>query len=98
MVLQALSFLGLYKEHRLADTGEAMCQETEYNTGRLLHHIGLFHLAVPHYERVLCMARQGIKVGFDMHREAAYNLALIYTLSGSPQLARGLYETHLRVE
>lgn len=33
--------------------------------------------------------------GFRMHREAAYNLALIYSFSGSPHLARGLYERWL---
>jgi hypothetical protein len=30
-------------------------QETEYNIARAFHLIGLTHLAIPHYEKVLCM-------------------------------------------
>jgi general transcription factor 3C polypeptide 3 (transcription factor C subunit 4) len=30
-------------------------QETEYNIARSFHLIGLTHLAIPHYEKVLCM-------------------------------------------
>lgn len=31
------------------------CQESEYNMAVAFHLIGLTHLAVPHYERVLCL-------------------------------------------
>lgn len=32
-------------------------QEAEYNIGRAFHLLGLTHLAVPHYEKVLSMKR-----------------------------------------
>lgn len=31
------------------------CQESEYNLALCFHILGLTHLAVPHYERVLCL-------------------------------------------
>lgn len=31
------------------------CQASEYNLARSFHMIGLTHLAVPHYENVLCL-------------------------------------------
>lgn len=34
---------------------------------------------------------------WNMKREAAWNLSLIYTTSGSPHLAQGLYDRYLRV-
>lgn len=105
--------------------------EAEYNFGRAMHHLGLLHLAAPHYERALKLhderiarataspaaappaAKRGKKgkqaavaapppapvvdAGFDSFREAAYNLANIYALSGSPLLARRLYERYLSI-
>lgn len=40
------------------------CQETEYNMGRAFHLLGLTHLAIPHYEKALCLpskAKAGIE-------------------------------------
>lgn len=40
------------------------CQESEYNLARAFHFLGLTHLAVPHYERALCLpsaAKVGLK-------------------------------------
>lgn len=39
------------------------CQESEYNLARAFHLLGLSHLAVPHYEKALCLpskAKAGI--------------------------------------
>lgn len=39
-------------------------QESEYNVARAFHLLGLTHLAVPHYEKVLCMppkSKQAVK-------------------------------------
>ena len=61
---------------------------------------GLVHIAVPRYERVLQRAQQASSApfrGFDMIRETAFNLAMIYNQSGSPDLARQLYRTWLAV-
>ncbi|KAI9358965.1 hypothetical protein BD770DRAFT_62394 [Pilaira anomala] len=90
------------------------CQESEYNLARAFHLIGLTHLAVPHYEKALCLPSKN-KVNTqsekpisevyswpvpeieedeeeedetDLSREAAYNLHMIYILSGSMSLAQ----------
>lgn len=91
------------------------CQESEYNLARAFHLIGLTHLAVPHYEKALCLpsrnkantqSEKPISEVYswpvpeieedeeeeedetDLSREAAYNLHMIYILSGSMSLAQ----------
>ncbi|KAG2220363.1 hypothetical protein INT45_010749 [Circinella minor] len=49
-IMQGFYFLNKYRKLR------GYCQETEYNFGRAFHLLGLTHLAVPHYERVLVMS------------------------------------------
>lgn len=90
-IVQGLSILSNYAEIR----GEG--PEVDYNFGRAFQQLGLVHLAVPRYERVLSYAKEN-KIqssGFSMTREAAFNLALIYTSSGATTLARDLYRTWL---
>jgi general transcription factor 3C polypeptide 3 (transcription factor C subunit 4) len=74
-------------------------QEGAYNLARGVHQLGLPHLAVPLYEKCLETGRAG---GFrpetgsraerggdwNLNREAAHNLALIYKSSGADVLAR----------
>ncbi|KAI9254630.1 hypothetical protein BDA99DRAFT_162343 [Phascolomyces articulosus] len=48
-IIQGFYFLNKYRNLR------GRCQETEFNFGRAFHLLGLTHLAVPHYERVLVM-------------------------------------------
>ena len=107
-IVQGISTLSRYAEIRGASS------EVEYNFGRAFHQlgtlwrsleladtdrVGLLHLAVPRYQRVLELAKDNKDAGrgFDMAREAAYNLGLIYPTSGSPHLARELYRTWLVV-
>ncbi|WFD30193.1 hypothetical protein MSPP1_001210 [Malassezia sp. CBS 17886] len=92
-VVQGLSLLANYAALR----GD--CAEAEYNFGRAFHQLGLLHLAVPRYQRVLELAEKGASpgLGYAMTREAAYNLSLIYAGSGSPRLARTLYRRWLLV-
>ncbi|KAI8393461.1 uncharacterized protein BYT42DRAFT_551117 [Radiomyces spectabilis] len=55
-IMQGMMFLFEYRKLRGPN------QETEYNLGRAFHLLGLTHLAVPHYERALCLpsaAKQG---------------------------------------
>ncbi|KAI8143750.1 hypothetical protein BJV82DRAFT_83730 [Fennellomyces sp. T-0311] len=55
-IMQGFFFLSKYRRLR------GRSQETEYNYGRAFHMIGLTHLAVSHYEKVLIMpspAKQG---------------------------------------
>ncbi len=125
-------------------------QEAAYNLGRAAHHLGLLHIAVPYYERVLesapppsaaaagalcCAFVWAFRLGrvlwkgrlrpaarcapatrpraftsavppppallagpsFDLRRDAAFNLSLIYKSSGADALARQLLRQHLTV-
>ena len=90
-IVQGLALLSQYAALR------GPVSEVEYNFGRAFHQLGLVHLAVPRYRRVLELATADPGPGFDMSREAAYNLALIYTASESPELAAQLYDEWLVV-
>ncbi|MFN9944057.1 MAG: hypothetical protein ACK56I_31770, partial [bacterium] len=75
-------------------------QEVYYNLGRALHQLSLFSLAVPCYEHVLvsnsatsppsssASSSSGSPASMSLKREAAYNLSLIYRLSGADAMAR----------
>ncbi|KAI3998380.1 hypothetical protein K525DRAFT_214726, partial [Schizophyllum commune Loenen D] len=56
----------------------------------------LFSQAVMHYERVLERAEAG-EVGVVFVREAAYNLSLIYSVTGARPLAFTLYRKWLSI-
>ena len=85
----------------------AQDQERNYNLGRAFHAIGLVHLAVPYYERVLAYyggSDHGSEAGTDaprggcgLRREAAHNLVHIYRASGSIALARQIMRAHLTI-
>ncbi|PRW60262.1 general transcription factor 3C polypeptide 3 isoform X1 [Chlorella sorokiniana] len=94
-VLQAFAFLQEYGDCRRNP------QEAAYNLGRAAHHLGLLHIAVPYYERVLESApppsAAAAGASFDLRRDAAYNLSLIYKASGADALARQLLRQHLTV-
>ncbi|KAJ6650016.1 General transcription factor 3C polypeptide 3 [Pseudolycoriella hygida] len=65
--------------------------EVYYNLGRLHHHLGINHVAVHHYQKVLSYTSDLInenKEYLDLKREAAFNLHLIYKQSGNFHLAR----------
>jgi general transcription factor 3C polypeptide 3 (transcription factor C subunit 4) len=78
-VLQAFAFL--FKYQKLANNE----QESNYNLARAFHQLGINHLALPLYEKVLNDVEADKEV--NLKREAAYNLSLIYKASGSPHLA-----------
>jgi general transcription factor 3C polypeptide 3 (transcription factor C subunit 4) len=94
-IMQALTFLFQYYEL----SGQSL--EANYNIARALHQIGnkidqhnaigLLHLAIPYYERVLAWAESES----HLKRETAYNLAIFYSSIGSPALAKGLMTKYL---
>ncbi|KAL4400990.1 transcription factor TFIIIC complex protein [Malassezia pachydermatis] len=90
-VVQGLALLTQYADLRGAGP------EVDYNFARAFHQLGLLHLAVPRYQRVLSQADTPCQTGFAMVREAAYNLSLIYVQAGSPHQAQHLYRTYLAV-
>ncbi|KAJ1030979.1 hypothetical protein NDA18_002204 [Ustilago nuda] len=101
MILTAMTFFQSYLKYRTSgedkEKRERHWAEMEYNRGRAMHHIGLVHLAEKHYRAVLEAEYDDSKDGWGMKREAAWNLALIYTTAGSPHLAQSLYDRYLRV-
>lgn len=97
-VLQGLSYLMEYREARLKGATVYEKQEIEYNFGRLFHMIGLPSLAVKHYENVLGYHDElADDPNYDMLVEAAYNLSLIYTLSGNSEKTLILYTKYLTI-
>ncbi|SNX81647.1 related to transcription factor TFIIIC subunit [Melanopsichium pennsylvanicum] len=116
MVLTGMAFFQKYLKFRQdekegekeADQHGKHLAEMEYNRGRMMHHVGLVHLAEKHYRAVLEYSARGHDDadgdgddddddGWGMKREAAWNLSLIYATAGSPHLAEDLYDRYLRV-
>ncbi|KAG8882395.1 transcription factor TFIIIC subunit tfc4 [Tulasnella sp. 331] len=90
MIAQGLAFLERYRIVRDCDEHLA---EIEYNFGRVFHQLGLFSLAIKHYERVLDEAEKedvSHDAGPGLAKEAAYNLVLIYGTTGGSARARQL--------
>jgi general transcription factor 3C polypeptide 3 (transcription factor C subunit 4) len=85
---KALTFLFQYTE--LAENKA----EADYNMARAMHQLGLVHLAVPLYEKVLQVeeARES-----GLAQTAAYNLSLIYVSVGSSAVARDLLKTYCTI-
>lgn len=91
-IQQGLAFLYRYKELRARDNVALHAQEAEFNVGRVWHMLGLQHLAIPSYERVLELSKKVREEqdrsaseanGFveDFAREAAFALQQIRALS-----------------
>lgn len=91
-LFQMIAFLHTYLELR------GTCQEAMYNIGRVFHQINMLDKAVIFYKKALAMNDkpriERMQEGpdefgeiFDVRREAAFNLALIYKNSQSRRLA-----------
>ena len=98
LVVQASSFLNTYKSLR----GD--CQEVNYNLGRAMHQLGLLPAALYYYKKGLEMgpsiekeSESGQHNMFDLSREIAFNMSLIYSSSGNLQLARYYTEKYITV-
>jgi general transcription factor 3C polypeptide 3 (transcription factor C subunit 4) len=55
--MQGLAFLSRYRRLSAMDD-PLVAEEVEYNFGRAFHGIGVPHLAVKHYEKVLTLVKQ----------------------------------------
>jgi general transcription factor 3C polypeptide 3 (transcription factor C subunit 4) len=107
VIVQGFAFLNRYRALRKAQGRTS--SEVAYNFGRAFHLLGLYQLAVPHYEEVLQMhesnrksasrrpEEDGQETGFIAWPEAAYNLIQIYLVSGNPVLANQVMERYLVV-
>ncbi|KAF6212152.1 hypothetical protein GE061_012673 [Apolygus lucorum] len=88
LAVQSVALLAQYKDLR----GPEGIQEVHYNLGRSFHHLGLYTPAIFHYKKVLEIRDLPIIKSkpeiFDLTREAAFNLHLIYVQSENYDLAR----------
>lgn len=92
-ILQGISYFQDYRKLRQRTPEQR--QEVCYNFGRLFHGLGLLSLAVQFYEAVFQFDKIDEKYSLD--REAAYNLHLIYAISGNMQKARNVIDTYLTI-
>lgn len=85
LIIQGIGFFNIYKKLR----GPEGLQEVIYNIGRGYHQLGMLHVAIAYYKKVLTIdTRLGQENPiFDLKREAAFNLHLIYKNSGAYDLA-----------
>lgn len=111
MVLQAMTFIFqyyrlyyeksyIYDNHDGVDegAGAAMRQQAEYNVGRCFHQIGLLTFAVKYYLNAIKIHEESKPNGLgerDLVFEAAYNLSLIFELSGNVGAAKEITEKYL---
>ncbi|KAF2166344.1 hypothetical protein M409DRAFT_66790 [Zasmidium cellare ATCC 36951] len=109
-ITQGLTFLYRYYDLRVASGKVCHLQEAEYNVARTWHQLGLTHLALPAYERVLGLSEEvnkerldsmengeetGEVDGEDYATEAAYAVQNIYAVAGNMEAARRVTEQWL---
>ncbi|KAK9368534.1 hypothetical protein V1509DRAFT_623193 [Lipomyces kononenkoae] len=104
-IVQGLSYLIDYYRARLdsskrTETAWAELQETNYNMGRAFHMLGLPSLAAKYYERALAVElppeeKYETVRSFNMQMVIAYNLQLVYVMSGNFRLARMIVDEYL---
>ncbi|KAK9386581.1 hypothetical protein V1515DRAFT_557347 [Lipomyces mesembrius] len=104
-IVQGLSYLIDYYRARVGSskgkvTGWAELQETNYNMGRAFHMLGLPTLAAKYYESALAVelpsAEEDDNVRtYNLRMVIAYNLQLVYVMSGNFRLARMIVDEYL---
>uniref|UniRef100_A0A182W3S2 General transcription factor 3C polypeptide 3 n=1 Tax=Anopheles minimus TaxID=112268 RepID=A0A182W3S2_9DIPT len=90
----------VYMEKYLAGRPEELRHEAFYNLGRMYHQLGLLHLAVDYYKRVLDFDSPIVRENsqyLDLKAEAAFNLSFIYKHSGNFELARKYLHEYIQV-
>jgi general transcription factor 3C polypeptide 3 (transcription factor C subunit 4) len=88
-IIQGLTFMHHYYDSRKEAEHFEERQEAHYNLGRTYHLVGLVHLAIPYYRKVL-NASEGTNRSpgrEDLVVDAAYNLQTIYAMAGNTELA-----------
>jgi general transcription factor 3C polypeptide 3 (transcription factor C subunit 4) len=95
-IVQGLSYLMQYYEIRCKQ-GPGQTMEAEFNIGRTFQTLSLPSLATSYYHRVLDTPEENIDPVYDLRYEAAYNLHLIYTVSGNGKLARHIIDKYVTI-
>ncbi|KAL8572519.1 hypothetical protein ACOMHN_019558 [Nucella lapillus] len=93
LILEGIAFMNTYLDLR------GKCQEAYYNLGRAMQQLDLAYAAVYYYKKALSLPpviedKDGT---FDLSREIAFNLSLIYRKSGNMDLARLCIEKYIVV-
>ncbi|KAI6873790.1 TPR-like protein [Hortaea werneckii] len=102
-IQQGLAFVYRYYQLRTADGLVGHIQEAEYNVARIWHLLGLTHLAVFGYEKVLALSGDVKAAGKfevdhepeDFAKEAAFALQQIFALAGNEEAAQDITERWL---
>lgn len=98
--MQGISFMTNYYEARKMSACLEEREEAHYNMARTYHMLGLSHLAIPFYTKVLREEEEETASGGQAGREdlvieAAYNLQTIYAVAGNLALAKAVTEKWL---
>ena len=107
LILQGMTFLHKYYHQRLASAGTCSMQrqEAHYNLARTYHQLGVTHLAIDYYKRVLKEVEANHLPGDEneerqrmeesLAQEAAYNIQNCLLIGGDMVAARAMAERHL---
>ena len=87
-LMQGLGFLFRYYESRRISTRVEERQEAHYNIARAYHMLGLAHLALPYYLKVIDELHDLVVTREDLVHDAAYNLQNVFAMSGNLEMAR----------
>ncbi|KAI9740756.1 MAG: transcription factor TFIIIC subunit tfc4 [Claussenomyces sp. TS43310] len=96
-VMQGMTFLLRYYDSRCSSSAVEERQEAHYNMARTYHLLGLTHLALTYYSRVLLEVQGPTPTRDDLVRDAAFNLQTLYALGGNPKLAKAVSDSWLSV-
>ncbi|KAI9806066.1 MAG: transcription factor TFIIIC subunit tfc4 [Piccolia ochrophora] len=100
LIMQGFGYLFAYYEARKKSASVQQVQEAEFNVARTFHQLGLTHLALPYYEKVLALS-EALQTSNpdpkteDFGKEAAFNCQAIYAMSGNMDMARKVTEKYL---
>lgn len=87
-ILQGLTFILRYYDARKESDLIEERLEAHHNLARTYHILGLPHLAIPYYWKVLQEHKSGTKE--DIVIETAFNLQTLYTMSGNVEMAQSV--------
>ncbi|KAK8186307.1 hypothetical protein BC567DRAFT_259576 [Phyllosticta citribraziliensis] len=103
-IQQGLAFLHQYYKLRTEENVASLAQEAEFNVARVWHTLGLVHLALPSYEKVLALSDDVRKenatksrgsVVDDFAADAAFSIQIILSLAEELRGARAVTEKWL---
>lgn len=87
MILQGLTFLFDYYNSRKQSAAVEERQEAHYNLARVYHMLGVSHLAIKYYLRVLNETKDHESTREDITIDTAHNLKILCMITGNRKLA-----------